>query len=94
MNRRIEYTARFRKDLKRYKNQKERIRRIWEVVRILEQGIPIPKSYRPHKLIGNYSGCLELHIEGDLLLIWTDLDESGLEVLRLIRLGSHSDLFG
>ena len=42
-------------------------------------------------LIGQYQGCLECHIERDLLLIWQQDDEEMVIVLE--RLGSHSELF-
>lgn len=62
-------------------------------VRLLETETPIPTAMRPHRLIGNYAGHLELHIEGDLLLIWIERNESGEEEVHLVRLGSHSELF-
>lgn len=34
---------------------------------------------------------MECHIQGDYLLIW--LDEKN-DVIELVRLGSHSELFG
>ena len=42
-------------------------------------------------LIGQYQGCLECHIEGDLLLIWQQDDEEMVIVLE--QLGSHLELF-
>lgn len=51
---------------------------------------PYLKKYLQHNLKGNYTGCLECHIEGDFLLIWYD-EES--DVIALFRLGSHSELF-
>ena len=53
----------------------------------------IPIEMRPHKLIGNYEGCMELHIEGDLLLIWIEQISAEDELIVLSRLGSHADLF-
>ena len=50
----------------------------------------LPERYKPHKLIGNYDGFMECHIENDLLLIW--LDEKNLTI-KLVRLGKHSELF-
>ena len=43
-----------------------------EVFRMLENEIELPPEYKAHKLIGNYKGCLECHVEGDFLLIWID----------------------
>lgn len=52
---------------------------------------PIPAEYKPHKLHGNYKGCLECHIEDNFLLIWVDPNT---DIIELVRLGSHSELFG
>ena len=93
MSRRILFSTKFRKDIKRYINQPKRLERIRDVIRILECGDEIPKSLRPHKLVSNYSDCLELHIESDLLLIWREQSEEGEIMVHLLRLGSHSDLF-
>lgn len=87
-------STRFKKDLKKFRHNKDKRDKITSVVEMLAQGVDIPSSMRPHKLIGNYVGHMELHIEGDLLLIWLELDDEGIEVIRLIRLGSHSELFG
>lgn len=87
-------STRFKKDLKRFRHNKDKRAKITSVVEMLAQGVDIPFSMRPHKLIGNYVGHMELHIESDLLLIWVELDDNGEEVIRLVRLGSHSELFG
>lgn len=87
-------STRFKKDLKKFRHNKDKRDKITSVVEMLAQGIEIPSSMRPHKLIGNYSGHLELHIEGDLLLIWFEENGIGELVINLVRLGSHSELFG
>lgn len=92
--RRIEYSTKFRKDFKKYARNAEKVAKIMAAVAILEQGSEIPCSMRPHKLIGNYAGHMELHIEGDLLLIWFEENGIGELVINLVRLGSHSELFG
>ena len=52
---------------------------------------PIPPEYKPHKLIGEYRGCMDCHIQGDSLLTWIDEATS---IIELVRMGSHSELFG
>jgi mRNA interferase YafQ len=42
-----------------------------------------------HQLKGNYQNFREFHISGDLLIIYTVEDN----VLKLIRIGTHSQLF-
>ena len=51
----------------------------------------IPKNMKPHKLIGNYKGCLECHIMPDLLIIW-EQDDAEKEIY-LLDIDSHSELF-
>jgi mRNA interferase YafQ len=94
MTRRIEFTSKFKKDLKRLRNNEAKLSKVANVIELLAQGEDIPASMKPHKLIGNYAGHLELHIEGDLLLIWLEKTELGDMTIYLVRLGSHSELFG
>ena len=44
---------------------------------------------RDHNPIGNYSGFKEFHVGGDLLIIYRIEDD----ILRLTRIGTHSQLF-
>lgn len=82
-------TTQYKKDLKRYSNQSKKMEALIEVLRCLANEKPVPPNYRPHMLKGQYKGCMECHIEGDFLLIWIDED-----AISLVRLGSHSELFG
>ena len=50
----------------------------------------LPEKYQDHSLSGDWSGYRECHIKPDLLLIYK---KSDLNVLRLARLGYHSELF-
>ena len=84
-------STQYRKDLKRYKNKPAKLEALKEVLTLLKYEQPIPAEYRPHMLLGEYKGCMECHIEGDFLLIWID-EETG--TIELVRLGSHSELFG
>ena len=87
----LQPTTQYRKDLKKYKNQPKKLKALKEVLEMLSNEQPIPADYRPHMLIGQYKGCMECHIQGDFLLIWFD-EERG--IIELVRLGSHSELFG
>lgn len=83
------YTRQFEKDIKRIKRQGKNLEKIKIIIRTLLQGKPLDPIHRDHKLIGNYQGRRECHIESDWLLIYK------IEVERIIleRTGSHSDLF-
>ncbi len=63
---------------------------IKELVKTGYEGIPI--KHKPHRLIGNYQNCYECHIKTDLLLIWTEEHEE-INIIEIIRVGTHSDLF-
>lgn len=82
----------FKKDLKRYANQPKKLRALYVFVdNYLKTGAEIPPEYHAHMLIGDYAGHMECHIQGDYLLIWIDVASNA---VKLIRLGSHSELFG
>ena len=84
------YTTKFKKDLKRFKNDFDLI---GEVLKILQaQGVKgIPEKMRPHRLKGEFKGSWECHIKPDLLIIWFQIEEP--KKITLVRIGSHSDLF-
>ena len=65
----IKYSTQFKKDFKKYRNNKKKVEKLLEVFRMLENEIELPPESNAHKLIGNYKGCLECHVECDFLLI-------------------------
>lgn len=87
----LQPTTQYRKDLKRYRNQPKKLEALKEILNKLMNEEPIPDKYYPHHLYGDYKGCMECHIQGDFLLIWFDEET---DVIELVRLGSHSELFG
>jgi mRNA interferase YafQ len=91
----IEVTSQFKKDLKRIKKRSSHNLDLIQYVVVLlkKEGVQaIPSKMRPHKLTGNFKGTWECHVLPDLLIIWFQFDEEG--VIRLVRAGTHSDLFG
>ncbi|PID47357.1 MAG: type II toxin-antitoxin system mRNA interferase toxin, RelE/StbE family [Proteobacteria bacterium] len=60
-----------------------------EFLSILIKSEKLPKEARDHSLRGNYKNYREFHISGDLLIIYTIEDG----YLKLIRIGTHSQLF-
>lgn len=83
-------TGKFRKDFKKYRHIPSKVEKIYSVLDMLRKGTKLPIEYKPHQLTGNYKGYMECHIENDLLLIWLNEKEG---IIKLIRIGSHSDLF-
>ena len=84
-------SGQYKKDFKRYRHQPQKLKALAKVIDMLANEQPIPQEYAPHLLHGNYKGCMECHIEGDFLLIWVDPNT---DIIELVRLGSHSELFG
>jgi mRNA interferase YafQ len=89
----LEVTTKFKKDLKKIKKNSKDFISIVSVLKLLEKGgvTEIPNAMKPHPLKGNYKDHWECHIKPDLLIIWFQIDADN--VIKLIRIGSHSDLF-
>ena len=89
----VEFTGQFKKDyklaIKRGCDPKE----LEKVITWLVNEQPLPEKYRDHTLTNsrNYKDMRECHIEPDWLLVYKVLKD--MLILRLIRTGSHSDLF-
>jgi mRNA interferase YafQ len=83
-------TNRLKKDVKKMKKRGKSFDVFKQVIQQLAKGEPLDEKFRDHKLIDNYVGTRECHIEPDWLLIYEDHDDE----LILIRTGTHSDLFG
>ena len=79
----------FKKDYKKLNTQEKEA--LKNVITILANGNTLEEQYKDHKLIGNYLGCRECHVQPDLLLIYK-IDNDILE-LALVRTGKHSKLF-
>ncbi|MDY9917262.1 MULTISPECIES: type II toxin-antitoxin system YafQ family toxin [Proteiniphilum] len=86
----LRYSTKAKKDLKKYRNNPRKMEKLYQVLYMLINDIEIPETFIPHKLIGQYKGCMECHIDPDFLLIW--LDENN-EYIQIVRIGSHSELF-
>ena len=87
----LQPTTQYKKDYKRVKNNSKKVEALKEVLEMLKNEQQIPEEYYPHMLQGEYKGCMECHVQGDFLLIWFDEEN---DIIELVRLGSHSELFG
>ncbi len=86
----IELKKKFTKDLKKHiLNQKIELEVFNLVVENLRNQIPLGERFKDHALVGEYKGCRECHIKPDVLLVYRIQNN----VLTLVRLGSHSELF-
>lgn len=88
----IEWTGQFKRDFKR--EAKGAHRRtldddVFPVIEDLAKDRPLAPKLRDHALSGNWEQYRECHIKPDLLMMY---QKEGADCLRLIRLGSHSEL--
>jgi len=78
--------------IKEYKKQKFTdklyVKYVTFVSTLLNQN-SLPTEAMNHKFKGEYEELYEFHISGDLLIIYKIQNE----VLQLIRIGTHSELF-
>lgn len=83
------YTKQFERDLKRVLKRGKEKEKIKIIILKLINRKRLESKYKDHKLIGNYEGRRECHIDSNWLLIYK------LEKEKIIfeRTGTHSDLF-
>lgn len=90
----IERPGTFKRDYKRvskglYRNTIDTL--LVPVFKALATDQTLDPRYRDHDLTGDWAGHRECHIKPDLLLIYRLISD---DTLILVRLGSHSELFG
>jgi mRNA interferase YafQ len=87
--RQIVHTSQFKRDYRKRSRERGLDELLMNVIDLLSAGNPLPPKLRDHPLKGGYAGCRECHLKPDLLLIYVLTQDE----LRLVRLGSHSELF-
>ena len=87
----IIYIKQFEKDVKKAIKRGKNINKLKILINKLVSNEPLESSYRDHRLISNYQGRRECHIESDWLLIYKQVPEENTIIFELI--GTHSDLF-
>lgn len=87
-------TTRFKKDLKKIKSRAKDFELVAQTLKVLQQeGVSgISVQMKPHKLKGDFEDNWECHIIPDLLIIWLQIENP--KEIKLVRIGSHSELFG
>jgi mRNA interferase YafQ len=88
----LEFSSRYKYDIKRLKRKRRDLSRLLRVLHLLRQGKSLPVSLRPHRLRhAAYAGLYECHLSFDWLLVWSYEED---DYLHLIRTGSHEEIFG
>lgn len=84
------YSRQFKKDRKKIRDSNKPTELLDNTLKKLRRGEILPPEYKDHKLLGDWWGCRECHIQGDWLLIY-QIDQ---DRITFVRTGSHSELFG
>lgn len=88
----IERTNQFKRDYKREIKGRYRLTLdldMLSIVKILANDQPLEPRYCDHSLTGDWKDHRDCHIKPNLVLIYQKPDQ---DTLRLVRLGSHSEL--
>ncbi|MDX2445744.1 MAG: type II toxin-antitoxin system YafQ family toxin [Desulfobacterales bacterium] len=83
------FTRQFEKDVKRVQRRGKNLLKMKIVVQALIAEEGLDPIHRDHKLIGNWQGRRECHIESDWLLIYKIAEDQ----VVFERTGTHADLF-
>ncbi len=83
------YTRQFERDAKRMKKRGKNLEKLKIIIRSIVTEEALDAINRDHKLIGNWKGRRECHIESDWLLIYMVASDH----VVFERTGTHSDLF-
>ncbi len=89
----LELSTQFKRDLKKIQKQRKNKELLDDVIEQIQYQNPLHPKYKDHSLSGNWNGYRECHITPDWLLIYKIIDGDCVQILRLSRTGSHSDLF-
>ena len=85
----LRYTAQFRKDFKRMSKRGAELHKLRAVIEMLVGEEELEAQYKDHPLQGKFSDARDCHISPDWILIYAIVGKE----LRLIRTGTHADLF-
>lgn len=87
--RKLEREKSFIKDFHRTNLNDKEFGNFIKYISLLCEGKDLPKEARDHALKGQWLNFREFHIASDMLVIYKIYDES----IKLIRLGTHTQLF-
>ena len=82
-------TKTFLKDYKKAKLSDQHYSKYIQYLSLLLKEQVLPQEALDHALKGEYKSFREFHISGDMLIIYIIEDE----YLKLVRIGTHSQLF-
>ena len=82
-------SSQFKRDVRRANKRGKDLSKLRRLLASLVMQQPLAARHRDHPLRGVWKGYREAHVEADWLVIYRVEGEE----LRLVRTGTHSDLF-
>ena len=90
----IVLSTQYKKDLSLAVRRGLPVNELDELVKLLAEDKQLPAKCHDHSLSGQFSSCRECHVRPDWLLIYRKSSATGVELLSLLRTGTHDELFG
>ena len=87
----IDFTKQYLKDLKLARKRNLDENKLNDIIQKLINNEALPEKNKDHALKGDYVGFRECHITPDWILIYNK--NFVVQIVTLVRTGSHSDLF-
>ena len=88
--RKLRVSVQFKRDLKKIKKSgMGGMEELDSVLDMLLADVPLPAQFHDHPLKGQWKPARECHVRPDVLLVY----EKTAEILYLLRLSDHSELF-
>lgn len=85
----LRFASQFKKDFKRMRKRGADIKKLHAVIEKLANEEELDARYKDHPLQGKFAAAHDRHISPDWILIYVIAGNE----LRLIRTGTHADLF-
>jgi mRNA interferase YafQ len=85
----IRYLGQFKKDYRLMDKRGMDMKKLRTVIEKLVNEVELEAHYKDHPLRGKFAGARDCHITPNWILIYAVIENE----LRLIRTGTHSDLF-
>lgn len=86
----IKLTARFERDFAKRIAGTHLDAEFEALLNLLVSGAALPAKYRDHPLKGDRGGVRDCHLRPDIVLLYSRSEN----LLKLVRIGTHADLFG
>jgi mRNA interferase YafQ len=83
------YSGKFKHDLKTVAKRGYNLERLKTLMRLLVNGVSLPRTYLDHPLKGDWQGARDAHLAPGWILIYRYIEPNS---IKFERTGTHADL--